>query len=147
MNMANVPENTGSATTSITRTSEESQKEALRFAVSAARVLTDNRSENVVVLDLRGRSSLADYFVIGTGTSGRQMFAALARVEDFARTVGRKPYRRSENDSAQWLLADYVDVVVHVFDEDHRDYYDLEGLWSEAPVVNWTELVEKSKTA
>lgn len=111
--------------------------DARRFAVEAARVAADTRCENIVVLELRGLSSVADYFVLATGTSDRQMSATLDRIGDFAKTVGRKAFRTADSPSATWMLADYVDVVVHVFDARARDYYDLDGLWGDAPRVAW----------
>lgn len=111
--------------------------DARRFAIEAARVAADTRCENVVVLELRGLSSVTDYFVIATGTSDRQMSATLDRIGDFAKTTVRKPFRTADSPSATWMLADYVDVVVHVFDARARDYYDLDGLWGDAPRVDW----------
>lgn len=111
--------------------------ERLAFACGVARTVSENRCEDTVVLDLRGLSSVADFFVIATGTSDRQMHATLAEVEDFARTVGRRPFRVADSSSASWILADYVDVIVHLFDARHRAHYDLEALWGDAPRVNW----------
>lgn len=109
--------------------------EARQFALDAAQVARDNKCENVVVLDLRGLSSVADFFVLATGASDRQMRAVLARVEELARGRGRRPYRTADSGGSAWMLVDYVDVVVHVFDAPHRGYYDLDGLWGDAPRV------------
>lgn len=111
--------------------------DGLNFAIEAARIAEDNHAEDVVVLDLRGISSVADFFVIGTGTSERQMQAVVDHVEEFGRKVGQKPYGYSGRDSDSWVLADYVDVVVHMFSPDKRRYYDLELLWGDAPRVEW----------
>ena len=108
---------------------------ALEFALGAARLMRDSRVEDVVVIDLRGRSSLADFFVVGTGTSQRQMSAVLEHVARLARERGERPLNVSDSSSGTWLLADYVDVVVHLFDAEHRAYYDLDGLWGEAPRI------------
>lgn len=116
----------------------KSDHDALSFAVQAARICADNRTEDLTVIDLRGLSSVADFFVIGTGTSDRQMRAALEQVQQFARTIGRKAYRVSETDRT-WTLADYVDVIVHLFDSSHRSYYDLDGLWGDAPRIEWQQ--------
>jgi ribosome-associated protein len=113
--------------------------EALRFAAEAARIARDNRTEDVVVLDLRGLSSIADFFVIGTGTSDRQMHAVLDLLEQHARTRGRRALHVADARSASWILADYVDVVIHLFDGEHRSYYDLDGLWGDAPRVEWMQ--------
>lgn len=111
--------------------------EGLEFAVAAARVAAENKAENVCVLNLRGLSSLTDFFVIATGTSSRQMHAVLERIEEHARTLDRRPFRVADTSDTSWQLADYVDVVIHLFDEEHRDFYDLESLWGDAPRVTW----------
>lgn len=111
--------------------------EALDFAIEAARIADDNHAEDVVVLDLRGLSSIADFFVIGTGSSDRQMQAVVEQVEEFGRKVAQKPFGYSGRDSDSWVLADYVDVVIHMFSRERRRYYDLELLWGDAPRVEW----------
>jgi ribosome-associated protein len=116
---------------------ELENEEAAGFAIAAARIAAENRAEDVAVLDLRGLSSFADFFVVGTGTSDRQMHAALDFIADHARTLGRTPFRVANSREAYWILADYVDVVIHLFDAEHREYYDLESLWGDAPRVAW----------
>lgn len=111
--------------------------DGLNFAIEAARIAEDNRAEDVVVLDLRGISSIADFFVIGTGTSDRQMNAIIDQVEVFGRKVGQKPLGHSGRESDTWVLADYVDVVIHMFSREKRRYYDLELLWGDAPRIEW----------
>ncbi len=111
----------------------------IQFAIEAARIASSYRIDEVRVLDVRGLSSLADAFVLGTGTSDRQMAAVLERIKEHARACGRKPFNVAHPPSANWLLADYVDVVVHLFDEQHREYYDLDGLWGDAPEVSWSQ--------
>jgi ribosome-associated protein len=107
------------------------------FAIEVARIAHDNRAEDVVVLDLRGLSSIADFFVVCTGTSDRQMRAVADYVEEFARRVGQKRFGISGYDAAQWILVDYVDIVVHIFDNARRHYYDLELMWGDAPRLVW----------
>lgn len=113
----------------------------LEFAKEAARIAEDMRAEEVIILDLRGLSSVADFFVIGTGTSDRQMRAIADEIEEYGRSAGQKPYGLSGYDSPTWLLLDYVDVVIHLFDPAKRRYYDLELLWGDAPRVEWREPV------
>lgn len=117
--------------------SAEQIDEAMDFAIQTARVAADNKSLDVAVLDLRGLSSLADFFVIGTGTSNRQMHAVLDHIRKLARAQGRRPYNIADSSSARWILADYIDVIIHLFDAEHRDYYDLDNLWGDAPRVEW----------
>jgi len=111
----------------------------LEFAREAASIAEDNRSEDVVVLDLRGLSSVADFFVIGTGTSDRQMRAVVDQIDEYARRVGQARFGVNGYESATWILADYVDVVVHLFDASRRHYYDLEMLWGDAPRIDWQQ--------
>ena len=111
--------------------------DALDFAVAVARIAAANKTQDVAVLDLRGLSGLTDFFVIGTGTSDRQMHAVLDHIAAHAKAVDRRPFNIADTRSASWVLADYVDVVIHLFDAEHRDYYDLDGLWGDAPRVAW----------
>lgn len=111
--------------------------EGLDFAREVARIAAENHAEDVVVLDLRGMTSIADFFVIGTGTSDRQMRAVIDHVEIHGDRMGQKRFGISGYDSACWILADYVDVVFHLFDRQSRQYYDLEMLWGDAPRVEW----------
>lgn len=111
----------------------------LDFAVQLARLAADNRAEDVIVLDLRSLSAIADFFVIATGTSDRQMRAIADQAEEYGRSVGQRIYGRSGYENATWLLVDYVDVVLHLFDAERRAYYDLELLWGDAPRVDWQE--------
>lgn len=113
------------------------EEDARRFAVAVARLADSLKTEEIQVLDLRGLSALADFFVIGTGTSDRQMRAVLDQVEEHARGVGRRPFTTADTAGTTWMLADYVDVVIHLFDGKHRSYYDLDGLWGDAPRVEW----------
>lgn len=121
------------------RVRPESDMDAEAFAVQVARIAVENKAGHVRVLDLRGLSTLADYFVLATGTSNRQMHAVVDRVREYARTVDRAHFKISDTDNGSWILADYVDVIVHLFDEEHRAYYDLDGLWGDAPRVEFAE--------
>jgi len=107
------------------------------LAVAAAEIARDDRADDIVVLDLRGISPVTDYFVICTGTSDRQMRTVADDIARRGRQVGMRPWHVEGMDSAEWILLDFVDLVVHVFDAAHRKYYDLELLWGEAPRVDW----------
>ncbi|MBI4580223.1 MAG: ribosome silencing factor [Planctomycetes bacterium] len=111
----------------------------LDFARQLARLASDNRAEDIVILDLRNLSAVADFFVIATGTSDRQMRAIADQVEAHGLTVGQRVYGRSGYENATWLLIDYVDVVLHLFDAERRQYYDLELLWGDAPRIDWQD--------
>jgi len=110
---------------------------AHQLAVEIARIANDHKCENVVALDLRGISAVMDFTVIATGTSNRQMRAVAEAVREYARKLGHTPYGYAGQEGGVWIVLDYVDVVLHVFDRSHRDYYDLELLWGDAPRLEW----------
>jgi len=110
---------------------------SLEFAKAVARIADDSRAEDVVVLDLRGISSIADFFVIATGSSDRQLRAIADKAEEYAKSMGQSRYGMSGYEGASWVLVDYVDVVLHLFDPERRRYYDLELLWGDAPRIAW----------
>ena len=112
---------------------------ARELAVEAARIAQHDNCEDIVVLDLRSVSPVTDYFVIATGTSDRQMRSVADDIASHGRKIGQKCWKKSGEDTAEWLLMDFFDVVVHLFDEDHRTYYDLELMWGEAPRVDWQD--------
>jgi len=110
---------------------------AAQFAVEIARLAHDHKAEEVTVLDLRRLSQLTDYVVICTGTSDRQIRAVADRVREYSRKIGERPYGYCGYESANWVVLDYVDVVLHVFSGPYRTYYDLELLWGDAPHLEW----------
>ena len=107
--------------------------------MSAARAAAAKQGERIVVLDVRDLIVITDYFVIATGTSDRQVRTIVEEVEKALREQGMKPVRREGEDQGAWVLLDFVDIVVHVFGAEEREYYDLERLWRDAPVVEWEE--------
>jgi len=110
---------------------------ARTLAIEAARLASDSHCEDVVVLDLRGISPVTDYFVIATGTSSRQMRSVADDIAGFGKNIDQPVWQKAGMDSSQWVLLDFVDLVVHIFDSQARGYYDLELMWGEAPHVGW----------
>jgi len=110
-----------------------------RMAVAAARAAGSKQAADIVILDVHDLIVITDFFVIATGTSDRQVKTIVEEVEKALRETGMKPLRREGETEAQWVLLDYVDVVVHVFSKEQREYYDLERLWRDAPRVEWEE--------
>jgi len=110
---------------------------ARRLAVALARTCSENRCRDVVVLDLRRLSPVTDYFVVATGTSDRQMRAAADHAGEAARELGERPFSIEGVEGGWWVLQDYVEVVLHVFTDESRKYYDLDLLWGDAPRVDW----------
>jgi len=118
---------------------------ARELALAAARTAHDDNCEQLVVLDLRGISPVTDYFVIATGTSDRQMRSVADEIARYGRSVGQKVWHVAGAESAEWIVMDFVDVVVHLFDEEHRGYYDLELIWGEAPRVEWRRKAARTR--
>ena len=132
--------------------SKKPNKKANDFAVSAARIAEERHCRDIVVLDLRGLSPATDYFVIATGTSDRQMKTVADEISEAAREQGFSRFGRAGYDLARWILLDYVDVIVHLFNTEYRDFYDLEMLWGDAERVPYqnaaaenTEKTEKDQ--
>jgi len=114
---------------------------AVARAALAAKAAADNKATNVVVLDMRPVTRLFDYFVIATGASRRQIHAIAEDVDAALRGVGDTRMGIEGYEASKWVVQDYGDLVVHVFDQDTRDYCGLEDLWADAPRVAWeTEL-------
>jgi ribosome-associated protein len=108
-------------------------------AVAAARAASGKQAEDIVVLDVSEVIVITDYFVLCTATSSRQVKTVIEAVEEEIRALGVRPVRREGEADAGWWLLDYVDVVVHVFGVEEREYYDLERLWRDAPVEDWED--------
>jgi ribosome-associated protein len=91
----------------------------------------------VVVLDVQGLNHVTDFLVLATGTSARQMRTVMDEVEELGQSRGFTPLSRTGFEGETWLLCDMVDVVVHVFNQDARMFYDLDSLWGDGKVVDW----------
>ncbi|MDE2059184.1 MAG: ribosome silencing factor [candidate division NC10 bacterium] len=102
----------------------------LRLAVAAA---SEVKPTSLVHLDLRGLCSFTDHFLIVSAPSVRQVRAVAERIEEQLREARVRMFHREEDLEARWILLDYSDVIIHIFDEEMRLYYDLEGLWADAP--------------
>lgn len=121
---------------------------ARRFAIDAARLVAATRGHNVVILDVSAISPVTDFFVLATGTSPRQMRAVCEEVEELGVAQDFAALSRSGYEGETWMLADFVDVVLHLFSHEGRAYYDLDGLWGDAKRVDWQETpAEKQNNA
>ena len=109
---------------------------ARELAMAAARIALDNRGRDVTVLDMREVSPMFDYFVLATGASRRQLHAMSAEIQHaFRDEFGEQRMGMEGYNESRWILLDYGDVVIHLFDDQARDYYCLEQLWSDAPAI------------
>jgi len=109
----------------------------LTRACLAARIAADNKGRDVLVLDLRACTPMFDYFVIATGTSRRQIHTLAEEIDAGLRAEGDTRIGIEGYEASKWVVQDYGDVVIHVFDPDTRDYYKLEELWADATRVDW----------
>ena len=99
-----------------------------------AAIADDKRARNIVILDMQGISTMADYFIICHGSSEKQVQAIAREIKDTASSEDIGVRRIEGFESARWVLVDLGDVIVHVFHKDDREYYQLEKLWGDAPV-------------
>ena len=106
--------------------------EAVRLVTVA---LTDRKAVNPVVLDLRGLTAATDYFVIASGTSDAHVRGMAEHLVAGLAPRGVEPHHVEGLPQGRWVLLDYVDFVIHVFHPESRDFYQLERLWSDAPIV------------
>lgn len=97
----------------------------------------DTRCVNVVVLDVSGVSPITDFFVIGTGTSARQMRTVADDCTEAAEALGYRKMSMTGQDGGSWICIDFIDVVLHVFSDESRQFYDLDNLWVDAKKVEW----------
>jgi len=124
------PNQTSSADPSVRRTPENPSPTLAARAVDA---MADKRATDITVIDLREVSSMADFFVIGTGESDLQIKAiANGIVDQIEEACGEQPWKREGMEHLQWVVLDYVDVVVHIFLPEKREHYRIDRLWGEA---------------
>lgn len=103
-----------------------------QLALTAAKIAKDRNCTDITVLDLTGISPATNYFVIATSTSDRQARTVADEIAKEARQQGHQRFGIAGYTKGQWILLDYVTVVMHIFNEDQRDYYNLEMLWGDA---------------
>ncbi len=111
----------------------------MKMAVAAAQAASSKKARDVLVLDMREVFLLTDFFVICSGNTDRQVASIQEAVEERLAAEGRKPVRREGVQYRRWVLLDYLDIVVHIFRQEERDYYEIERLWKDAPLVEWED--------
>jgi len=103
------------------------------LAETAARLIVEKLGEDVLILDLRRHSPLADYFVLATAGSTIHSQAIAEELQDRLKREGERPHHVEGSENGQWVLLDYFDVVVHIFLGETRQFYGLKRLWGDAP--------------
>jgi ribosome-associated protein len=106
------------------------------LAVVAARAAADKKAQEIIALDVSERLVLTDVFLVVSGANERQVKAIVDAVDEALHKEGAKAVRKEGVGEARWVLMDYGDVVVHVQHEEDREYYALERLWKDCPVVD-----------
>lgn len=113
-------------------------RDAARRAATAARAAAEKKGTDIVVLDVGEIISITEMFVLASATNTRQVRTIVEEVEQvLAALDGDRPRSVEGLDDATWVLMDFGDVIVHVFVAEMREYYDLDRLWADAPVVAW----------
>jgi ribosome-associated protein len=117
------------------------------IAVAAAQAASDKKAHDILVLDMRDVFILTDYFIICSGNTDRQVGSILEAVQERLAAMGIKPVRREGEQHKRWVLLDYIDVVVHIFRQEEREYYEIERLWKDAPGIEWEKEPDEATTA
>ncbi|HMP74349.1 MAG TPA: ribosome silencing factor [Kiritimatiellia bacterium] len=102
---------------------------------AARETLDGKKAGEIVVLDVRKLSTITDYYVIATGNNTRHLKALADEVGKAMKQLGSPAYRQSGSPDSGWIVADFLDFVVHLFDPEAREHYALEALWKDAPVI------------
>lgn len=116
-------------------------------AIEAAKASFDKKAKDIVILELHGLTVIADYFVICSGESTTQVRAIVDHIEEKLKKHGMRPGKIEGLSNARWVLLDYGDVIVHVFESETRDYYELEKFWLDAPRIPLAVKGEKLEAA
>jgi ribosome-associated protein len=125
----------------IRRGNLETEGEALNYAMAAtaAQAASEMFARDVTVMDLRGLVSYTDYFVIASAETERQIRRVAEEVIEKMIESGHRPRSKRIEEGTAWISLDFLDVVVHVFTDEARDYYRLESFWRSAPQERWEE--------
>ena len=116
---------------------EKNAKEMVKTAVAA---LQDKKGEDIRVIDISGVTVIADYFIIANGSSESQVQAMVDNVEEEMHKAGYSLVQREGNASGRWVLLDFGDIIVHVFDRENRQFYNLERIWKDGHHVSVEDL-------
>ena len=114
----------------------------LERAIIAARLARDNKGRDIIILDMRKITPIYDFFVMSTGNSRRQIRTIAEETDRELNAVGDRRQGIEGYETSRWILQDYGDIVVHVFEPAARSFYELEELWTEAPRIDWAASIK-----
>lgn len=117
---------------------------SLEQARKIVQVMDSKKAKDIRLIKIEGISSLGDYFVVASASNTTQVKAIADEVEDEMTKLGLEPNQVEGRQSAQWILMDYYDVMVHVFLDEARSFYNLERLWSDAPQLDISDLLTQN---
>jgi ribosome-associated protein len=117
---------------------------SLEMAKAAVKAAAENRGQDITVLDLTGVTSLFDFFILITGGSRRQLSAIADEIERGLKSIGEKKLSVSGLEEGRWVVMDYGSIVIHLFDDETRSFYNLENLWADGKPVDVSEIVQAS---
>ncbi len=118
--------------------------DSIESAKIAARIAAENKGQHIVLLDLSKQTSVFDCFLIVTGTSRRQLHAIAEEIDRELKKRGEIRLTMSGYDESQWIAIDYGGIIVHLFDDEHRTYYDLEGLWGDSVRIDLSSVLQST---
>ena len=113
------------------------------MAQIACKAIDDKKGQDIKIIDIHNVSVIADYFVIASGTNSNQVQVIVDNVEEQLGRAGFEAKQIEGNRNSSWILMDYGDVIVHVFDEENRLFYDLERIWRDGKVLEMDAFLEK----
>ena len=116
------------------------QKQSKEMARLAYQAMEDKKARDIRIIDISEISVLADYFLIASGSNKNQVQAMVDNVQEDLHKAGFVPKQVEGYNSANWILLDYGDIIIHVFDEENRLFYDLERIWRDGSVINAEDL-------
>jgi ribosome-associated protein len=119
------------------------QSDTKRTVLQCTNAALDKKAKNLIILKVKEQSSFTDYFIICSGTSDRQVKGIAASIEETLKKSGIQPLGIEGGNTGNWVLMDYGDVIVHIFYEPTREFYDIERLWSDVPSMSISEDVDK----
>ena len=116
------------------------QKQSKEMARLAYQAMEDKKARDIRIIDISEISVLADYFLIASGSNKNQVQAMVDNVQEELHKAGFVPKQVEGYNSANWILLDYGDIIIHVFDEENRLFYDLERIWRDGSVITAEDL-------
>ncbi len=125
------------------RVPPEQIEQSLKMARAAVKAAAENRGQDIILIDLTGQTSLFDFFVIATGSSRRQLAAMSTEIDRVLKYDFRElKLSVAGYEESRWIVLDYGSIVVHLFDEETREFYDLESLWADGKQVDISEIID-----